>query len=142
MHYLVKGEFVEGMLTGRTPEDNAAYFEYVVKPSLEALWKLGEEKKLVGGGVAGVGEIAFIIDVDSDYEVGRLLRTLPYRGADRWSVSPLQPFQSVLRPGPRGRPGHARHGRRKLGPVEPSSSKRPGRSRNIRPGPSSDRFFC
>jgi len=96
MHYLVKGEFIEEILAGKTPEESAMYSQQVVKPSLEALWKLTEEKKVAGGVTAGVREAAFIVDVDSNAEVGRLLRSLPFWGAMRWTVSPLQSFQSAL----------------------------------------------
>jgi hypothetical protein len=96
MHYLVKGEFIEEILAGKTPEESAMYVQQVVKPSLEALWKLAEEKKVVGGVTAGVREAAFIIDVESNDEVGRLLRSLPFWGAMRWTVSPLQSFQSAI----------------------------------------------
>ncbi|MDA4133013.1 MAG: hypothetical protein OK454_07815, partial [Thaumarchaeota archaeon] len=70
MRYLVRGELIEESLEGRTPEESAMYFRQVVRPSIEALWKLGEEKKVVGGTVAGLREAAFIIDVDSNAEVG------------------------------------------------------------------------
>jgi len=96
MHYLVKGEFIEEILAGKTPEESAMYIQQVIKPSLEALWKHAEEKKVVGGVTAGVREAAFIIDVDSNAEVGRLLRSLPFWGAMRWTVSPLQSFQSAI----------------------------------------------
>jgi hypothetical protein len=96
MHYLVKGEFIEENLAGKTPEESAMYVQQVIGPSLEALWKLAEEKKIIGGVVAGVREGAFIIDVDSNAEVGRLLRSLPFWGAMRWTVSPLQSLQSAL----------------------------------------------
>jgi hypothetical protein len=96
MHYLVKCEFIEENLAGKTPEESAMYIQQVIKPSLEALWKLAEEKKIVGGVVAGVREGAFIIDVDSNAEAGRLLRGLPFWGAMRWAVSPLQSFQSAI----------------------------------------------
>src|SRR5271154_349635 len=96
MHYLVTGEFIEEMLAGKTPEESAMFSQQVVKPSLEALWKHAEDKKIVGGVVAGAREATFIIDVDSNAEVGRLLRSLPFWGAMRWTISPLQSFQSAI----------------------------------------------
>lgn len=95
MHYLVKGEFIEEMLAGKNPEESAVFSQRVIKPSLEALSKLAEEKKVLGGVTAGAREAAFIIDVDSNAEVGSLLRSLPFWGAMRWTVSPLQSFQSA-----------------------------------------------
>jgi hypothetical protein len=96
MHYLVKGEFIEEIFAGKTPEESAMYVQQVVKPSLQTLWKHAEDKKIVGGTVAGGREAAFIIDVDSNAEVGRMLRTLPLWGAMRWNVVPLQSFQSAI----------------------------------------------
>jgi len=96
MHHLVKGEFIEETLAVKTPEESAMYVQQVIKPSLEALWKLADEKKVVGGVTAGFREAAFIVDVDSNAEVGRLLRSLPFWGAMRWTVSPLQSFQSAI----------------------------------------------
>jgi hypothetical protein len=96
MHYIVKGEFIEETLVGKTPDESTMYYEQVIKPSLEALWKLTEEKKVVGGVVAGARESIFIIDAESNAEVGRLLRSLPMWAASRWTVSPLQSFQSAI----------------------------------------------
>ena len=92
----MKGEFIEEILAGKTPEESAMYIQQVIKPSLEALWKHAEDKKVVGGVTAGERVTAFIIDVESNAEVGRLLRSLPFWGAMRWTVSPLQSFQSAV----------------------------------------------
>jgi len=96
MHYLVKGEFIEETNASKTPEQMAIFAQQIVKPSLEALWKHVEEKRVVGGVVAGARESAFIIDADSNEEVGRILRGLPFWGASRWTVTPLQSFQSAI----------------------------------------------
>jgi hypothetical protein len=96
MHYLVKGEFIEELLAGKTPEESATFVQQVIKPGLEALWKHTEDKKIVGGTVAGAREAAFIVDVDSNAEVGMLLRSLPFWGDMRWSVSSLQSLQSAI----------------------------------------------
>jgi len=95
MHYLVKGESIEEVLAGKTPDEMSTYVAQIIKPSLEALWKLAEEKKIVGV-VAGAREHAFVLDAESNADVGRLLRGLPFWGATRWTVSPLQSFQSAL----------------------------------------------
>ena len=96
MHYLVGCEFIEENLAGKTPEEAAMYTEQVIRPSLESLKNLAQEKKIVGGIVAGVREGAFVIDVDTHTEVGRMLRSLPFWGAMRWTVTPLQSFQSAI----------------------------------------------
>ncbi len=96
MHYLVTGEMIEEALAGKTREESAMYVQHVVKPSLEALEKLVEEDKVVGGMVAGARDCAFIIDAESNSEVGKLLGNLPFWADNRWSVTPLQSFQSKL----------------------------------------------
>jgi len=68
MHYLVKGEFIEEMLAGKTPEQSAMFVPAGHQAEPRALWKHAEEKKVVGGTVAGTRAAAFIIDVDSNAE--------------------------------------------------------------------------
>jgi len=45
MQYLVTAEFIEEYLAGKTPEESAMYVQQVIKPSLEALWKLAQERR-------------------------------------------------------------------------------------------------
>lgn len=68
----------------------------VVRPSLEALVRAVDEKKITGGPAAGARETIFILDASSNEEVGTFLRSLPYWRALKWSVTPLQSFCSVL----------------------------------------------
>jgi hypothetical protein len=96
MRYLVRGEFIEEGLEGRTPEESDLYFQQVVRPSIEALWKLAEEKKAVRGVTAGGRESVFVVDADSGAEVERLLRSLPFRGSVKWTVSPIESLKSAL----------------------------------------------
>jgi hypothetical protein len=96
MHYIVECEFIEENLAGKTPEKSAVYIEQIVHPSLEALRNLVEEKKIVGGVVAGVRQAAFVIDVGTNAEVGKMLRSLPFWGVMKWTVTPLQSFQSAI----------------------------------------------
>jgi hypothetical protein len=95
MRYLVRGELIEESLEGRTPEESTMYFRQV-KPSIDALWKLGEEKNAVRGVTAGGRESVFEVDADSSAEVGRLLRSLPFRASMRWTVSPILSLKSAL----------------------------------------------
>ncbi|HEV2389269.1 MAG TPA: hypothetical protein VGS04_00955 [Nitrososphaerales archaeon] len=97
MRYLVRGEFIEESSAGRTPEESTLYFQQVVKPSIEALWQLTDEKKVVRGVTAGEHESVFEAEAESEAEVGRLLRSLPFREAIRWTISPIQSLQSALR---------------------------------------------
>jgi hypothetical protein len=96
MRYLVRGEFTEESLEGRTPEESDLYFQQVVRPSIEALWKLAEEEKAVRGVTAGERESVFVIEADSSAEVERLLRSLPLRGSMKLTVSPIQSLKSAL----------------------------------------------
>jgi len=96
MRYLVRGEFVDDTFEGMSPAESALYFQQVIKPSIEALWELADEMKIVRGVTAGWRESAFVVEAASSDEVGRLLRSLPFRGAVRWSVSPIQSLQSAL----------------------------------------------
>jgi hypothetical protein len=96
MRYLVRGEFIEEGLKGRTPEESDLYFQQVVRPSIEALWKLAEEKKAVRGVTAGGRESVFMVDADSGAEVERLLRSLPFRASMKWTVSPIESLKTAL----------------------------------------------
>jgi len=95
MRYLVRGEFIEESLEGRTPKESDLYFQQVVKPSIDALWKLAEEKKAVRGVTVGERESVFVLDADSSAEVERLLRSLPFRGSMKWTISPIESLKSA-----------------------------------------------
>jgi muconolactone delta-isomerase len=96
MRYLVRGEFVEESLEGRTPEESDLYFQQVVRPSIDALWKLAEEKKAVRGVTAGERESVFVVDAESSAEIERLLSSLPFRRFMKCTVSPIQSLKSAL----------------------------------------------
>jgi hypothetical protein len=96
MRYLVRGEFTEESPEGRTPEESDLYLQLVVRPSIEALWRLAEEKKAVRGVTAGERESVFVVDAESSAEVERLLDSLPFRGSMKWTVSPIQSLKSAL----------------------------------------------
>jgi muconolactone delta-isomerase len=95
MRYLVRGEFIEESLEGRTPEESDLLIQRVVRPSIEALWKLAEEKSFRGV-TAGDRESVFVLDADSSAEVESLLGSLPFRGSMKWTVSPIQSLKSAL----------------------------------------------
>ena len=96
MQYLVRGEFLDANTAGKPMEDALGWIEMVVRPSLEALAKAVDEKKITGGPAAGARETIFILDTSSNEEVGTFLRSLPYWRALKWTVTPLQSFRSVL----------------------------------------------
>ncbi len=66
----------------------------MVLPSFEALAKLEEQKKILGGGiVAGARAGAFVVDVSSNTELNQLLQGLPFWGVVKWTATPLQTFR-------------------------------------------------
>lgn len=96
MQYLVKGEFIEEILANMSMEESFKWIEMVVHPSLEILEKQVQEKKIIGGIAAGERIGYFIIDVPSHEEAGRWLRNLPFWGALKWTVVPLQSSRSAV----------------------------------------------
>ena len=96
MQYLVRGEYVEENTAGKPIPDAISWIETVVHPSLELLEKAVQEKKATGGVIAGVREGVFILEASSNEEVGNFLRGLPFWGALKWSVFPLQTFKSAV----------------------------------------------
>jgi hypothetical protein len=96
MLYFVKGEFVEGNIAGKPTEEAITWIEHVIHPSLEALEKMIQEKKITGGLVAGVREGIFIVDFPSNQDVGEFLRGLPFWAALKWTVYPLQSPKSCV----------------------------------------------
>lgn len=93
MLYLVSGEFIENSVTS---EAFPQVWEEVIRPSLESLAKMADEKKLTGGILAGQREGAFIIDAQSNEEVGTILGSLPFWGLVKWHVTPLQTVRSAI----------------------------------------------
>jgi hypothetical protein len=65
-----------------------------VLPSFEALAKLEERKKVLGGGiVCGARAGAFIVGLASNTELNQLLQGLPFWGIVKWTSTPLQTFR-------------------------------------------------
>ncbi len=93
MRYLVTAEFVDpGPLL--PPQQLGQLMEQLVLPSFEALAKLEEQKKVLGGGIYAGGRAgAFILDVASHDEANRLLMSLPFWGVVKWTLTPLQGFR-------------------------------------------------
>jgi muconolactone delta-isomerase len=95
MKFLVTGVWVElGAAMG--PEQLLPVLEQAVIPSLEMLRSWEEQRKLVGGVIAGERETAFVLDAASSDEVGQLLTSLPFWGMMKWSVRPLQSMQAAV----------------------------------------------
>ena len=96
MRYLVRGEFIEESFAARRPEESFLYFQQVIKPSIEALWELADQENFVQGVTAGERESVFVVEAESSDEVGRLLRSLPFRDAITWTFSPVESLHFAL----------------------------------------------
>ena len=96
MLYFVKAEFVEENIAGKPLEEQLSWIENVVHPSLEALENGMHEKKMMGGVIAGVRTGLFVMDASSHEAVGEYLRSLPFWGAMKWTVEPLQSMHSAV----------------------------------------------
>ena len=93
MLYLVTGEWIEDPTV--SAEEFPTLWEQMVRPSLEALSKMVDDKK-TGGVFAGQRMGAFIIDASSHEEVGKILASLPFWSRLTWNVTPLESFRSAI----------------------------------------------
>jgi muconolactone delta-isomerase len=93
MLYFVSAELIENSITA---EAFPQVFERVIRPSLESLAKMADEKKLTGGILAGQRAGAFIIDAQSNEEVDRILGGLPFWGLLKMSVTPLVSIRTTI----------------------------------------------
>lgn len=96
MQYFVRAEFVEENITGKPFGDVMSWIETVIHPSLEALEKAVGARMVTGGVIAGVRTGVFILEASSHEEVGMYLRNLPFWGAMKWTVFPIQSFKSAV----------------------------------------------
>jgi hypothetical protein len=95
MLYFVKFEFIEENNAGKPMQEIMAFIEGIIAPSLEALEKAMQAKKVTGGLAAGEREGYFIMDASSHEEIGEFLRNLPFWGSMKWTVIPLQSPRSA-----------------------------------------------
>jgi hypothetical protein len=96
MWYFVKGEFVEESIAGKPIQEVMSWIETTIHPSLEMLENWIENKKAVGGVLAGERVGVFLLDASSHEEVGKMLRSLPFWGALKWTVAPIQSPHSAV----------------------------------------------
>ncbi len=93
MLYLVTGEWVEDPTA--SAEEFPALWEHMVRPSLEALAEMADEKKM-GGVFAGQRRGVVIIDASSHEELGKILAGLPFWSRLTWNVTPLESYRSAI----------------------------------------------
>ena len=93
MKYLVIGDFIDpGPMMA--PPQVVQMMEHAVLPSLDMLVKWEADKRITGGVYVGDRKCVFIVDAESNEEVGNLVQSLPFWGLLKWSVSPLQSFSA------------------------------------------------
>ena len=90
---LFRPELIENSITA---EAFPQVFERVIRPSLESLAKMADEKRLTGGILAGERAGAFVVNAQSNEEVDTMLGELPFWGLVNWNVTPLVPFRSAI----------------------------------------------
>ena len=93
MLYLVTGEWVED--PAASAEEFPTLWEHMVRPSLEALSKMADDKKM-GGVFAGQRMGVVIIDASSHEELGKTLAGLPFWSRLTWNVMPLESYRSAI----------------------------------------------
>ncbi len=96
MRYLVIMESVD---TGETPPpaEGAAFLETIVAPSLQALKGWEDGGKVRGGTLTGRRGAAFVIDAESNEELGDLLEQLPVWGTAEVQITPLDSFAHAVK---------------------------------------------
>jgi hypothetical protein len=92
MQYLVEAENIDGLIQMKDVPD---YVNSIVIPSYDLLIKLEEEGKIKGGLIAGQRAGVFVIDADSNEDLGKKLRSIPFWGMVKWKTTPLQSFKSA-----------------------------------------------
>ena len=95
MLYLVTAEAEEGILD-KPPAQAASILEHMVLPSLEALAKMEQEKKITGGNFSGRRAGCFIVDLPSHGDVQKLLMSLPFWPLIKFNVTPIESYSSTV----------------------------------------------
>jgi len=93
MQYLVEAENIDGLIPMKDVPD---YISHIVIPSYEHLIKLESENKVKGGLVAGQRAGAFVMEAESNEDLGNMLRSIPFWGMVKWKITPLQSFKSAM----------------------------------------------
>ncbi len=93
MKYLVEAENIDGLIQMKDVPD---YVKNLVLPSYELLIKLEEEGKIRGGLIAGQRAGVFVMEADSNEDLGKKLRSIPFWGMVKWKTTALQSFKSAF----------------------------------------------
>lgn len=93
MLYLVTGEWIDDpTISG---EEFPTLWEHMVRPSLESLSKMADDKK-IGGVYAGQRRGVVIIDASSHEKLGKTLAGLPFWSRLTWNVTPLESYRTAI----------------------------------------------
>jgi muconolactone delta-isomerase len=96
MHYLIQMKLTAHSRPS-TPQEEAAFIEGYIFPSLELCKKLeGEKKILAGGPMSGTIGIALIVNADSAQELDELVESLPLWPLMETAVIPLTTFDGRI----------------------------------------------
>jgi muconolactone delta-isomerase len=93
MQYLVQMKIVP---SGRpmSQEEGVAFFEELIRPTLEICRKLQDEKKIIGGGpISGTIGLVLLVQADSAKELDDLITGLPVWPRMETEVTPLTTFE-------------------------------------------------
>jgi hypothetical protein len=93
MLYLVSAELIENSTSA---DAFPQVFERVIRPSLESVAKMVDEKKLTGGVLAARRAGVFIVEAQSNEEVDRIFGGLPFWGLLKLTVTPLVSVRTAI----------------------------------------------
>ena len=93
MLYFVSAQLIENSISA---EAFPQVFERVIRPSLESLAKMVDEKKLAGGVLAAQRAGAFIVEAQSNEEVDRIFGSLPFWGLLKLTGTPLISVRTAI----------------------------------------------
>ena len=93
MLYLVSAQLIDNSISA---EAFPQVFERVIRPSLESMAKMVDEKRVTGGVLAGQRAGAFILEAQSNEEADKILGALPFWGLLNFSVTPLVPVRAAI----------------------------------------------
>jgi predicted alpha/beta-hydrolase family hydrolase len=95
VRYLVIGEATE--VGYQPPNEMAQFIEQAIIPSIQTMAKMENDKQILGGGIYAGGRVGVaIVEAKDNAEVSNLLQQLPFWGALKWTVTPLDTYSERL----------------------------------------------